>query len=107
MTSHAPSRATRRLGACGSACHRLLGLLIGSALTGSGVDRAGSLTGSGVDRVGSNIRVGSLTGSGQNLGRVKNPGRAKTGSEMTSSWRHHPRHHDVSIYVIMTSASSN
>ena len=76
-------------------------MLTGSALTGSGVDRAGSFTGSGVDRVGSNIWVGSLAGSGQN------PGRAKTRSEMTSSWRQHPRHHDVSIHVITTSASGN
>ena len=49
------------------------GLLTGSALTGSGVDRVGSKSGSGVDRV------------GQNPGRVKNPGRAQTGSEMTSA----------------------
>ena len=91
----------------GSACHRLLGLLTWLALTGSGVDRAGSLTGPSVDRVGSNIRVGSLTGLGQNPGRVKNPGRAKAGSEMTSSWCQHPCHHDVSIHVIMTSASGN
>ena len=45
------------------------GLLTGSALTGSGVDRwpGRALT---VDRVGVNARVGSLTGSGQFPGRV-------------------------------------
>ena len=45
--------------AFGSACHRLLGLLTGSALTGSGVDRSGSLTG-----------PGQTSGSGQRPGRV-------------------------------------
>ena len=44
------------------------GLLTGSALTGSGQDPGRP-----------------LTGSGQNPGQVKNPGRAQTGSEMTSA----------------------
>ena len=53
-------RVAARVEVRGNACHGLLGLLTRSALTGSGVDRAGSLTGSGVDRAGSGIdRVGS------------------------------------------------
>ena len=44
---HAPPEGSARVEARGSACHWLLGWLTGSALTGSGVDRAGALTGSG------------------------------------------------------------
>ena len=85
----------------GSACHRLLGLL-----TGSDVDRAGSLTGWGqhpgrvVDRVGQHPgrvvdRVGSTFGSGSWPGRVKN----RVGLNRVRD--------DVSIHVIMTSASTS
>ena len=44
---HAPPEGSARVEARGSACHRLLGLLTGSALTGSGVDQAGAASGLG------------------------------------------------------------
>ena len=56
---HAPSEGSARVEARGNACHRLLGLLTGSALTGSGIDRAGQHPGRVVDR------VRSTSGSGR------------------------------------------
>ena len=61
----------------GSACHRLLGLLTGSALTGSGVDLAESLTGSGVNRARSLTGSGQTSGSGQKIRIELRSGRVK------------------------------
>ena len=60
MRPHAPPEGSVRVEARGSACHRLLGLLTGSALIGSGVDRVGPLIGSGVDRV--RLKSGLIVG---------------------------------------------